>query len=431
MTDPDLAGKVPDPRWFERIADHSGLVLFVLRVQPDLGYEYISNAIEAKLGVTPAAALADAEAVHSRVAPEFLPVLAEALTTEPGQQTSVELKWFHRNGTPLYTRCWMQSRRRPDGSVIMEGTVAEITELRDVEKELRQSEERYRLLAENAWEVIWTMALDGSITYVSSAVERVRGITPEQAMHQSLEEIHPPDSAAKVAGYFSDLFTAIANGSLPPTYRDEHEYYRSDGSIMIGELQVIPYVDAEGKVVEILGVTRDISERKMFEAELTRLAVTDPLTGLWNRRHATELLSADFAQAQRHRQRLTLLMLDVDHFKSINDTHGHQTGDRVLVEMAQRLRDQVRGTDLLGRWGGEEFIVLLRYCGLQDAVAAAEKLRQRIADTPFENQLAVSVSIGAAELRPDEDLASWIARADAALYEAKRAGRNTVVTGSD
>jgi diguanylate cyclase (GGDEF)-like protein len=122
-------------------------------------------------------------------------------------------------------------------------------------------------------------------------------------------------------------------------------------------------------------------------------------------------------------------MVDVDHFKTINDTHGHQAGDRVLIEVAQRLRDQVRSTDVLGRWGGEEFIVLLRYCGLRDAVAAAEKLRLRIADTPFERMFSVSVSIGAAELQPDETLTAWLARADAALYEAKRAGRNTVVTG--
>lgn len=421
--------QAPGPEWFERIAESSGLVFFVLRVAPDLAYEYVSDAVESLIGVTSTEAVADAEAVHSRVDTDFLGVLASALSTQPGHQTSVELKWHHRNGTPLFTRAWMQARQRPDGSVIMEGTVAEITELRDVQAELRHSEERYRLLAENAWEVIWTMALDASITYVSSAVERVRGLTPEEAMRQKLEEIHPPESAARVSAYYEQLFAAIAAGTEPPIYRAEHEYYRKDGSIMTGELQVIPHVDAEGKVVEILGVTRDVTERKMLEAELTRLAVTDPLTALWNRRHTGELLAADLAQAQRHGQALTLLMIDVDRFKSINDTHGHQTGDRVLIEVANRLREHVRSTDVVGRWGGEEFVVLLRYCGLRDAVAAADKLRQQIADVPFENLFSVSVSIGAAELQDDDDLPSWLARADAALYAAKRSGRNTVATG--
>ena len=428
MTDPVPTG-APAAEWFERIADNSGLVFFVLRVRPDLAYEYISDAVEGRLGVTPAEARADADAVHGRIDPDFLGVLAGALATRPGHQASVELKWRHRNGTPLFTRTWMQARQRQDGSVVLEGTVAEITELRDTKAELRHSEERYRLLAENAWEVIWTMGLDGSITYVSSAVERVRGITPAEAMTQSLEEIHPPESVARVSAYYADLFAAIAAGTEPPIFRGEQEYYRRDGSIMTGELQVIPHVDAEGRVVEILGVTRDISERKTFEEELTRLAVTDPLTGLWNRRPTTELLSADLVQAKRHGQALTLLMVDIDHFKSINDTHGHQTGDRVLIEVANRLREQVRASDIVGRWGGEEFIILLRYCGLRDAAATAEKLRARIGEVPIDDQFPVSVSIGAAELQDGDDLASWLARADAALYQAKRSGRNAVVQG--
>lgn len=426
---PEPGAQTPSPEWFERIADKSELVFFVLRVAPDLAYEYISDAIETLIGVTAAQAIADAEAVHSRVDTDFLGVLASALSTQPGHQTSVELKWQHRNGTPLFSRAWMQARQRPDGSVVMEGTVSAITELREVQAELRNSEQRHRLLAENAWDVVWTMTPDATITYVSPAVERVRGITPEEAMRQTIDQIHPPESAVRNMDYFQRLFAAIEAGTEPPAFHDELEYYRKDGSIMTGELQVIPHVDADGKVVEILGVTRDISERKMFEAELTRLALTDPLTGLWNRRHTSELLSADLAQAQRHGQALTLLMVDVDNFKSINDTHGHQTGDRVLVEVANRLREQVRSTDVVGRWGGEEFVVLLRYCGLRDAVATAEKLRQRIAEVPFDTLFSVSVSIGAAELQDNDDLASWIARADAALYAAKRAGRNTVATG--
>ena len=181
-------------------------------------------------------------------------------------------------------------------------------------------------------------------------------------------------------------------------------------------------------MIEILGVTRDISERKVFEAELTTLAVTDPLTGLWNRRHTAELLAADLAQTERHGQALSLLMIDIDHFKTINDIHGHQTGDRVLIEVARRLVANVRGTDVVGRWGGEEFVVLLRFCGLPDAVAAAEKLRRQISDAAIAPAGSVTVSIGAAQAAPGDDIAAWLARADAALYEAKRTGRNAVVS---
>lgn len=431
MPDPDLpTGDVPDSEWFQRVADSSGLVFFVLRTRPDVAFEFVNAGMRTQLvGERPDTGTAEAQKLFSNLHPDSLPVLDQMLALAPGGRMSVDLRWRHVSGASVYSRGWVHARERADGSVVLEGAMQDVTELHEVETDLRNSEERHRLLAHNAWDVVWTMGLDGSITYVSPAVERVRGFTPAEAMAQTLDQIHPPESAEKVGAYFADLFAAIANGTLPPTYHAEHEYYRKDGSIMTGELQVIPHVDAEGTVVEILGVTRDISERKRFETELTRLAVTDPVTGLWNRRHTTELLSADLAQAQRHGQSLTLLMIDIDHFKTINDTHGHQTGDRVLIEVARRLREQVRNTDVVGRWGGEEFVVLLRFCGLRDGIAAAEKLRRAICDAPFATMFSVSVSIGAAELSDDEDLESWMSRADAALYEAKRAGRNAVAGG--
>ncbi len=313
--------------------------------------------------------------------------------------------------------------------MILEGTVAEITELRDAETELRHSEQRHRLLAENAWDVVWTMALDGTITYVSPAVERVRGITPEEAMHQTVEEIHPPESQARNIDYFQRLYAAIEAGTEPPEFFGEQEYYRKDGSIMTGELQIIPHVDADGHVVEILGVTRDISERKMFEAELTRLAATDPMTGVWNRHHGRELLEAETARPDRAQMQLAVLMVDIDNFKTINDTHGHEVGDRVLIDVARRLSEAVRDTDMVARWGGEEFVVLLQGCPLADAVARAEKIRRHIADAPFADAGTVTISVGVAEFSTGEDLDHWLGRADKALYEAKRSGRNAVVAG--
>ena len=298
-----------------------------------------------------------------------------------------------------------------------------------METELRRSEERSRLLTENAWEVIWTMDLDGKITYVSPAVERMRGITPEEAMRQSLDEIHPPESAASVADYYRQVFAAIEAGTEPPMFRGENEYYRKDGSIMTGELQVIPHVDTDGHVIELIGVTRDITERKTFEAELRNLAVTDTLTGVWNRRHGTELLTADLS-ARRPGQALSLLMLDIDHFKTINDTFGHQAGDHVLIEIASRLRRSLRGSDMVARWGGEEFVVLLRDCALPDALRLAEDIRAAIAELPFGAMGSLTVSVGVAEARAGEDLTTWLERADQALYRAKRSGRNEVAADS-
>ena len=431
MTDDDApTGEAPGPEWFQRVADNSGLVFFILRIKPDVSFEFVNGGMRTQLvGQRPDSSPADSRMLLDQLDPDSASDFDVLFAMPPGETRRVDLKWRHISGRPVYSRGWVTCTERPDGTVVLEGAMQDITELHGVERELRNSEERHRLLAHNAWDVVWTMGLDGSITYVSPAVQRVRGFTPEEAMHQSLDEINPPDSAARVADYFQRVFGAVAAGTDPPEFRGEIEYYRKDGSIMIGELQVIPHLDADGHVLELLGVTRDISERKRFEAELTELAVTDPLTGLWNRRRASQLLSDELAQAEHHGTALTVLMVDIDHFKEINDNFGHQTGDGVLIEVARRLREQVRGTDLVGRWGGEEFVILLRFCALRDGLAAAEKLRSRIADIPFVSPASVSVSIGAAERRPGEDLAAWLARADAALYRAKRAGRNAVVAG--
>lgn len=318
-----------------------------------------------------------------------------------------------------------------DGSPFrMLGFVQDITEEHLLRQALADSEERYRLLAENAWDVIWTMELDGSISYVSPAVERMRGITPEEAMAQTPDQIQPPDSVASGMAYYARLFAAIADGTEPPTFHGEQEYYRKDGSIMLGELDVIPQVNAEGKVVRILGVTRDISERRAYEDELNRLAVTDSLTGVWNRRQGEALFSADLSEARRYGPSLAMLALDIDHFKDINDTYGHQAGDRVLIELTERLRIHLLVPDVLVRWGGEEFAVLMRHCTLAEVLPLAEKLRALVADTPFPEVGTVTISIGAAELAPDDDLTSWLDRADKAMYDAKAAGRNAVRTRS-
>jgi diguanylate cyclase (GGDEF)-like protein/PAS domain S-box-containing protein len=415
------------------MASSSGMMFFVLRVRPDVALEFVNNAPGTVLvgdrNESGSATDVDAASLLGQIDPDYADRLAEVLALPPGTDTQVELRWNRLDGLSTYGRGSIRSRQRPDGSVVIEGALADITELHEAETRLMNSEKRSRLLAENAWEVIWTMDLDGKITYVSPAVERMRGITPEEAMHQSLDEIHPPESAASVADYYRQVFAAIEAGTEPPMFRGENEYYRKDGSIMTGELQVIPHLDGSGKVIELIGVTRDISERKVFEAELRNLAVTDTLTGVWNRRHGTELLAADLS-ARRPGQALSLLMLDIDHFKTINDTFGHQAGDHVLIEIASRLRRSLRGSDMVARWGGEEFVVLLRDCALPDALRLAEDIRAAIAELPFGAMGSLTVSVGVAEARAGEDLTTWLERADQALYRAKRSGRNEVAADS-
>lgn len=305
-------------------------------------------------------------------------------------------------------------------------TLRDVTERHETARRLAESEERYRLLAENAWDVIWTMGVDGAITYVSPSIERVRGLTPEEAARQPLEEIHPPESLRLVRDYFLALYAAMAAGEVPPVYRGEHEYYRRDGSIMLGELQVVPQVDESGSVVQILGVTRDISDRRAFERELERMAVTDPLTGTMNRRHARGLLAQAQERAAEEGRPMSLLLVDIDSFKDINDRLGHEAGDLVLQEVTRAISGRLGEWDVLCRWGGDEFVVLLPDRDLEEALALAATLREAVSGLVIEDVGAVTLSIGVAEHARDEDRDAWVRRADQAMYSAKASGRDAV-----
>lgn len=164
-------------------------------------------------------------------------------------------------------------RATADGDPSVPGTHLEL-HVRDISAEqetreaLRISEARHRLLADSARDVVWTMAPDGRITYVSPAIEAVRGYTPDEAMVQTIDQIHPPESAAKSTGYFIEMLTAIQQGRRPAPFRGDLEYYCKDGSTFWTEVLAFPVLDPNGQLVELVGVTRDLRDRRALESEL-------------------------------------------------------------------------------------------------------------------------------------------------------------------
>ena len=172
------------------------------------------------------------------------------------------------------------------------------------------------------------------------------------------------------------------------------------------------------------------------QRKLRHMAATDPLTGLFNRRHMLDLAEKELARFQRSRHPIGLLLLDIDHFKFINDSHGHEVGDKVLVEVANAIKGELRSQDLIARWGGEEFLAILPDTNLGQARASAERVRQALMQQRwcFDGQsVAVTISVGVSEFQEDDGLKSAINRADRALYRCKDNGRNRVEVcpGSD
>ena len=160
--------------------------------------------------------------------------------------------------------------------------------------------------------------------------------------------------------------------------------------------------------------------------ELRSISRTDLLTGLPNRRAFEEQLEDAISRCDRHDEMAALIMVDIDHFKDVNDQYGHEVGDRVLAEFAERIREAIRQSDRPARWGGEEFAVVLPLTRIGEAIEMADRLRGRIADRPFAGSGELSASFGVTALKPDDDIEDAVLRADRALYAAKRLGRNRV-----
>lgn len=171
-------------------------------------------------------------------------------------------------------------------------------------------------------------------------------------------------------------------------------------------------------------------ELQVAMEQLQLVASTDQLTSAWNRRFFNRVITTERARAARSGNPLTLTLLDIDHFKTINDTHGHLVGDQVLIEMAMLLQESLRATDYLIRWGGEEFAILTPELDHEQATRLADRLRQSVANHAFVGNLELTISAGVAQLKDKDILSRWLSRADAALYSAKRAGRNCVVTAA-
>lgn len=182
----------------------------------------------------------------------------------------------------------------------------------------------------------------------------------------------------------------------------------------------------------VLVGARDISEQKKLEAQLREMATTDPLTGALNRRKIFEIVSENIDRAQRYARPLSIAMLDLDHFKSVNDNYGHGFGDIVLRAVVDEVRKNLRSTDYVGRYGGEEVLLVFPETALDEAILVAERIRSAIAENEFRSGdvgVSMSLSGGIASLLPDEPLEDLLRRADNALYLAKSSGRNRVIAG--
>ncbi|WP_235937176.1 sensor domain-containing diguanylate cyclase [Vreelandella azerica] len=309
----------------------------------------------------------------------------------------------------------------PDEGTLLQATVRDISERKAQRMALLQREkdllEAQRIARLGNWVSDFN---SGEIRWCEQIYQMFGRPFGERISHDIfMQAIHPEDRNA-----VQTAFDAALKGA---PYDVIHRVVRPDGSIHTlherGQVEFTP----SGWALRMIGTVQDITEQQRLEDELARNAITDHLTGAYNRKRFDEEIEKTLARRRRNGVISALIMLDIDHFKPINDTHGHDVGDDVLVALTRLLSANLRVPDLLARWGGEEFVIILPDTDLLEARHLAERLRRLIAEHSFAVIGHLTASLGVTTLQPTDNPRSCMKRLDDALYKAKFAGRNQVV----
>jgi len=262
---------------------------------------------------------------------------------------------------------------------------------------------------------------EGTITYVNAAFEELMGYSRSEVLGENPRRFK---SGRQDDAFYQGMWRALERGE---SFRGEFLNRRRDGSLIHLEQTITPVLDDHGKISHYVALGKDVTDRVRMEDEIRRVAHTDWLTGVANRLSLGNTLEAEIERSQRYGRPLSLIMFDLDHFKAVNDQYGHEAGDEVLKALAQTVSAELRDADTLGRWGGEEFIIVVPETRLVGATALAEKLRQAVSTMSVPGVPCVTASFGVAELASGDSAKLLARRADEAMYQAKQAGRDRVV----
>lgn len=397
----------------------------------------VNPSLCAMLGYTQAELLA--KSVQDITHPEDLAAdLANKKGLLLGEQATyrMEKRYLDKSGGVVHAQVDVAVLRGKDGKPA--GLIAQVQPVGErlaAQQRLQALNQRLSLAVSAAHLGVWAWDLQTSELSCDATMYDIYGLaegTPVRYEHWK-RALLPEDSAMAEAQLAR---TVEQRGRSDSCYRIEHP----ERGVRYIESYEDVVTDASGRVVSVVGVNRDVTRQRQIEdallqrqAEIVRLSLTDALTGVANRRRLDEQLETDLNRVRRYGGNLSLALADLDHFKQVNDTHGHEIGDCVLKAFVDVMKRHVRDTDLIARLGGEEFVIVMPQSDCYAAEALAERIRAELARTRIAPLAQyVTVSFGIAELLPEDSTASLLRRTDQALYRAKTAGRNrSVIAGHD
>src|ERR1035437_2147011 len=335
-----------------------------------------------------------------------------------------DFELIKKDKTKSYNEISVSLIRNSKGEPIgFRGIARDITERKQMEEALRQSEERYRTIIEEMEEWYFETDLAGNITFFNDVFANVLGYSQKELTGLNFRSFIKKEESDSVFRLFNQVFK-----TGKPTNNFPYEFISTDGTVTSAEFSIFPKQDNEGKICGFRGIGHDITERKHAEEKIKYLATHDSLTGLPNRLMFSQLLNHAIQSAKRYTRQFAVLFIDLDRFKIINDTLGHEAGDQLLQEIAMRLKQALRAVDVVARLVGDEFVIFIE--GVSDSSQAATVSHNILTTiikpiTIMGQERHITASIGISVFPKDaEDEQSLMKNADMAMYLAKEKGKN-------
>lgn len=457
---------------YRRLADNAPDIIFRYELKPEMKLTYINPAVEKITGYAPEECYTDQNLMFSMIHPDDMGMMENYMQTLNLPEGPLYARWIGKDEVVR----WMESRLIPimdsKGQLFaIEGITRDISDRKKAEDELRDQSQLAEALRDTAMALNSTLKLDEILDRILDNIGTL--VNYDMAMVSLIEEnkvqrtryhnnpqkkrVHLPIGDIQANLITVPILKSIIDTRKPQIISNIEKdmrwqaIYSIPGMERIQSLACVP-IEMSERVIGVINITSALPgfftslhieristfasqvavalENARLYEEAQRLSTIDPLTEIFNRRYFLDFAALEFERVRRYKRALSVALLDIDHFKSVNDIHGHKVGDFVLREVALRIKKFVRTVDVFARYGGEEFVILMPETNIEEALQIAKRIREAVADHSIENKNAdipLTVSMGVADTSKSVDgLDKLIEHADQALYKAKKNGRNRV-----
>jgi len=399
---------------FRKIANNSQVGVFIYKEK----YIYVNKAFCALTGYTEDELYTKHpwEILEPEVQQEFQKLAERRLKGEEFDKEYSDIKIITKNNEHKIFRV-------STSTIFLDGGYAGLGMLIDITKLVMTQEKLliFEQAIEQMDEMVRISDIDGNIIFANNSITEHTGYKADSLIGKKNSIFKSGKHKHK---FYEELWNTILSGKVfSATFINKKE----NGELYYEDETITPIFDPKTQKIKYFVATgKDITENINMINDLQRLATTDTLTGIYNRYKINQIIDEEIARTKRYKENFALIMFDIDHFKEINDTYGHDVGDHILQELSHIISSSIRETDNFGRWGGEEFMLIAPKISREDAIKLAEKLRKIIQNHHFEEVKKITVSIGIALFEDGDDKEEKLKEVDNALYKSKQNGRNRV-----